>query len=414
MLKGCFFSLALALYNVPCQAIDNGLGRTPPMGWRGWMLFGTSPSQKKLEAIFPGMVSRNRSVDGKPTSLCDLGYCSVGLDNNWQKNAGDKYVYHDNDGNPIVNFDRFPSMANMTALAHSMGLKASWYGNNCENPEKEAPLAMYKGDVAALTRFGYDGIKLDGCGAEYDLDLWAKLINATGRPVMIENCHWGKTLPNATWCPWNFFRTSGDIGVGYSSVVKNMMATNKVAEKNLSRPGCWGYPDNLVVGTRHWNDNGGLTLDENYAHFGMWCIMSAPLILSLDVNNNTQMDNVWPIISNKEAIAVNQAWAGESGRTFNESDTKIDVSRWTRGIPLWQAFSKAMPDGKVAVLLVNHGNSTNFGTLDLSFTWDNVPSLACSGECRVRDVWKQQDLGTHRDGFTTQVRPHGSAFLIVG
>ena len=27
-----------------------------------------------------GMVSTKRMVDGKPTSLCDLGYCDVGLD----------------------------------------------------------------------------------------------------------------------------------------------------------------------------------------------------------------------------------------------------------------------------------------------------------------------------------------------
>ena len=31
-----------------------------------------------------GMISRSRSVDGVPTSLCDLGYCDVGLDDNWQ------------------------------------------------------------------------------------------------------------------------------------------------------------------------------------------------------------------------------------------------------------------------------------------------------------------------------------------
>jgi hypothetical protein len=35
----------------------------------------------------------------------------------------------------------------------------------------------------------------DDCGAEKDLSLWARLINSTGpKPVMIENCHWGRTL----------------------------------------------------------------------------------------------------------------------------------------------------------------------------------------------------------------------------
>ena len=28
---------------------------------------------------------KERTVDGVPTSLCDLGYCDVGLDDNWQQ-----------------------------------------------------------------------------------------------------------------------------------------------------------------------------------------------------------------------------------------------------------------------------------------------------------------------------------------
>merc|ERR1719321_1829727 len=58
------------------------------------------------------MVSKKRMVDGKPTSLCDLGYCDVGLDDNWQKCGSygpDGLHYHDEEGNPIVNTERFPS-----------------------------------------------------------------------------------------------------------------------------------------------------------------------------------------------------------------------------------------------------------------------------------------------------------------
>jgi alpha-galactosidase len=201
------------LYAPAVVAIDNGIGRAPPMGWRGWLLFGTSPTQQKMEAVLPALVSKNRSVGGEPTSLCDLGYCSAGLDNNWNKcqrgRNGAKYAYHFNNGTPAVDTSRFPSMSNMTRLAHGLGLTVSWYGNNCGGcREKNATLAMYKGDVAAIGQYGFNGIKLDGCGAEMDLDLWAQLINATGRPVMIENCHWGKTLPNKTWCPFNFYRVS--------------------------------------------------------------------------------------------------------------------------------------------------------------------------------------------------------------
>ena len=46
------------------------------------------------------------------------------------------------------------------------------------------------------------------------MQLWDDLIKASGKPVMVENCHWGSKVPfepNKTWCPWNFYRTSGDV-----------------------------------------------------------------------------------------------------------------------------------------------------------------------------------------------------------
>merc|ERR1712241_1167838 len=96
-----FLSLA---FLVPSVAIDNGLGRTPPMGWRSWNLYGSNVNQTLIQSIMDGMVSKKRSVDGVPTSLCDLGYCDVGLDDNWQRCGGGKhYRYHDDSGAPLIN-----------------------------------------------------------------------------------------------------------------------------------------------------------------------------------------------------------------------------------------------------------------------------------------------------------------------
>ena len=102
-------------------AIDNGLGRKPPMGWRSWNLYGADVNQSLIQHIMDGMVVRKRKVDGVLTSLCDLGYCDVGLDDNWQAcKAGHKYSYHDDDGIPIVNRERFPDMIAMTSYAHKL------------------------------------------------------------------------------------------------------------------------------------------------------------------------------------------------------------------------------------------------------------------------------------------------------
>lgn len=396
------------------------------MGWRSWNLFGADVNQGLIEGIMDGMVSWTRTVDGVPTSLCDLGYCDVGLDDNWQKcGAGaEGYHYHDADGRPIMNLARFPNMTAMTEKAHILGLTAGWYGNNCICSEKQkATSAMYEQDVHFLTDvFQFDAVKLDGCGTQRDLDLWSELINKTGRPIMIENCHWGGTVPTEGWCPWNFFRTSGDVRASYGSVVGNLLTTVQWAEKGLSRPGCWGYPDMLEVGCKHGPGGAsdpGLSLIETRSHFGAWCIVSSPLTLSHDVNNDTIGDAVWPIIANKEAIAINQAWAGHSGSPFKQAETHVhleDYNHELRGVvtphtaevPSWQYFYKPLGSGKVAVLLMNHDSKEQKLTLDPK----DVPSLSCSS-CKVRDVWNHKDLPPLKGSFEADVASHDSVFLVL-
>ena len=51
----------------------------------------------------------------------------------------------------------------------------------------------------------------------------------------------------------------------------------------------------------------------NRAHFGAWCVVSAPLVLGLDVTNHDKVAAVVDIITNPEAIAVNQHWSGHPG-----------------------------------------------------------------------------------------------------
>ena len=54
-----------------------------------------------------------------------------------------------------------------------------------------------------MINYGFDSIKLDNCGVQKDLNKWASIMGELNKPILIENCHWGLTLPNATWCPFN-------------------------------------------------------------------------------------------------------------------------------------------------------------------------------------------------------------------
>ena len=63
--------------------VDNGVGVTPPMGWRHWKAFAAHIDQTILSNMADELVVQ-RDVDGVPTSLADLGYIYVGLDDHWQ------------------------------------------------------------------------------------------------------------------------------------------------------------------------------------------------------------------------------------------------------------------------------------------------------------------------------------------
>jgi hypothetical protein len=46
------------------------------------------------------------------------------------------------------------------------------------------------GDAAFVSAMGFDGLKADGCGPGRDLPALAAQLRATGREVLVENCHY--------------------------------------------------------------------------------------------------------------------------------------------------------------------------------------------------------------------------------
>jgi len=236
-----------------------------------------------------------------------------------------------------------------------------------------------------------------------NLTRWAELFNQTGKSILIENCHWGGTTPTADWCPWNYFRSSGDIRADYGSIVSNLQTTIEWAMSNLSRPGCWAYPDMLEVGV------GSLTFQEWRSHFGAWCIVSSPLILSHDMTDPKVTATIWPIISNTEAIDVNQAWSGFSGSVFAQANNSITLGKALDAVPVWQYWYKPISATQTAVLLMNHDAST----ASLTVNFSTIPGVTCT-TCKLRDVWAHADLGSFTGTYTaSNLITHDSAFVIV-
>ncbi len=342
----------------------NGVARKPPMGWRSWNAFGNRINQDQMVLAAEALAAKNRTVAHRSNkvSLCELGYCSVGVDEGWEGcGLGVNGTQHAADGTPVI-AQTFPDTGAMVARIHALGLAAGWYLNGCKCGERTEIAANYAGDIRSLHAFGFDSVKIDGCGAQRNQTHYAELMAATGRGFTIENCHWGQcsetdasSCPTADWCPFNFFRSSGDIDASAEKWLTNLQTVIPFTDHAapLSRPGCWAYPDMLEVG-RVAAPAPGAAFTWNRAHFGAWCIVSAPLILGLELSD-AALAPILDVVGNVEAIDVNQQWAGHPGMLVEEIHAPP--------VP-YDPAGATTPSSSAADFLVSRGASVGAGRRD--------------------------------------------------
>jgi len=445
----------------------NGLAKTPPLGWRSWNAFGNRITQDMMLQAAEALVAKNRTVagiDGK-VSLCDLGYCSVGVDEGWEAcGAGLNGTQHEADGTPTI-APTFPDTKKMVDEIHEMGLKAGWYLNGCKCGERTEHEINYEGDIRSLAAFGFDGVKIDGCGAQRNQTLYAELMQETGSTFTIENCHWGRcsdgddsSCPTQDWCPFNWFRTSGDINAGSESWFANLQTTIPFQDYSapLSQPGCWAYPDMLEVG-RVAAPAPGTGAEWNRAHFGAWCVTSSPLILGMELTD-AQLQPVLDVIGNTEAIAVNQLWDGHPGllvetlhrppTPFNPAGVTLPSSSpgdfgLSGGASLTHSHADAQTSGaslrsgnpggtsriSIGSGLIGHGHRLESVSLQFRYEAGYTPPAGQSkqpasarllltevaSEREVRELWRSPGLGNYSydafEGFSPPiaVSVHGLA-----
>ena len=103
-----------------------------------------------------------------------------------------------------------------------------------------------------------------------------------------------------------------------------------------------------------------MTHTESRAHFAMWAVTSAPLILdlSIDLADASVVEANWDIIANREVICVSQTWSGHPGYLVKSANNTFVAAcvAWTcenHTLPEYQIWAKPQPNGTFAVLLVN-------------------------------------------------------------
>lgn len=109
----------------------------------------------------------------------------------------------------------------------------------------------------------------------------SKALNQSGRAIFYSMCNWGEERSWEWAAPMaNSWRTTGDISDNWKSFIN--ILDQQVDLNKYSAKGAWNDPDMLEVG------NGGMKFNEYYAHFALWCILKAPLLIGCDLNTMTE------------------------------------------------------------------------------------------------------------------------------
>jgi alpha-galactosidase len=404
---------------LPAHALDNGLGKTPPMGWNSWNKFACKGLNEKVV---------KESADTMVASgMKDAGYQYILLDDCWQS-------ARDAQGNILADPEHFPHGIKAVAdYVHSKGLKFGLYTDvgtqTCAG--RPGSLGHEYQDAMQYAAWGVDYLKEDWChtlpgqSAESSYTLMrnalAEATAKTGRPIFFSLCEWGSNKPWLWAGPiGNMWRATGDIQDCWSCK-KDWGGNGVTAILDLvdplysyAGPGHFNDPDMLEVG------NGGLTTEENRAHFSMWALLAAPLLAGNDIANMSA--DTRSILLNKEVIAVDQDPMGIQGHRIKHTggsptpvdpttaktdhDKKVEPeSEFANDQEVWV---KQMADGGRTVVLLNRGPAP----AQISATWPEI-GYPADLPANVRDLWAAKDLGKLSGSYSATVPSHGVVMLRI-
>ena len=375
------------------------IGRTPPMGWASWNNYRTLISEEIIKNNADAMVQKG---------LRDAGYKYINIDDGWVKGR-------DENDNLLARDDRFPS--GMKAIAdyiHSKGLLAGIYSDagtqSCasiwDRPTDELTgqqLGFYGREERDAKQYfidwGFDYIKIDWCGGQALAlnvqDQYIKIIDAIRKYseyVFINVCSWsfpGEAVAQIA----NSWRTGSDIENNFGNVTALADINSQTSEYTVARH--FNDADMLQVGR-------GMTYEEDKAHFSLWAIMAAPLILGNDLTSMTAQ--TLAIVTNREVIAINQDSAVIPGKMVKTTGTTAQERR--TGLQVWLKPLGTPAGDTKAVLLLNRSDSAQ----SIAVTWADI---GLGGAVSVRDVWSATDQGSFTNQYAVNVPSHAAVMLKV-
>jgi len=372
--------------------IGETIALTPPLGWNSWNAWGLSVDQEKVLAS---------ARTFKEKGLMNHGWSFINVDDGWEIKGDSPAPKRDSEGNILVN-EKFPDMKAMGDSIHAMGLKFGVYSSpgplTCGG--YTASHQHERNDAQSYAYWGVDYLKYDWCS--YDRiakdhsrpELMApyavmrSMLDQVDRDIVYSLCQygmgdvweWGKDVGGNLW------RTTGDITDTWESL--SGIGFNQIANAPYAGPGHWNDPDMLVVGWVGWGPNlhpTGLTPDEQYTHISLWCLLSAPLLIGCDL---TRLDAfTLNLLTNDEVLAIDQDPLGSQATPVVKEG---DIQVWV----------KKLSDGTRAFGVFNLGPTAQRFSVSLE-------GIGFEGAVRLRDVWRQKELGEFSGTFDALVPSHG-------
>jgi alpha-galactosidase len=366
------------------------IGLTPALGWNSWNCWALSVSDEKVRLSAKQMYDK----------LAGHGWTYINIDDGWE------------DANRAANGEivpnkKFPDMKSLGDYIHRLGLKLGIYSS--PGPKTcGGYLGSYQHeeqDANDYASWGIDYLKYDWCSygniapKSPSLDEYKKpyflmrdALDKTHRDIMFSLCqygmgdvwNWGAEVGGNSW------RTTGDINDSWGSLDEIGFSQDKAAPH--AKPGHFNDPDMLIVGKVGWGPslhNSRLTPDEQYTHISLWSLLSAPLLIGCDMS---QLDNfTLNLLTNDDVLAIDQDALGKSARKVYEKDN----------IQVWV---KDREDGTKAFGIFNLNLKAQKATINFS-------DLKLSSQLKLRDVWRQKDLGVFKNAYTAYLPAHGVVLL---
>lgn len=388
--------------------VEGKLVLTPPMGWSSWYAYYDRITDKIVRQTADLMISNG---------MADVGYSYVNLDDCWAISRPDNKMLLLGDtsrygvarsNNGTINTNKhFPDMKAMTDYLHSKGLKAGIYSSpgptTCMN--FEGSYKHEKQDAAQFAAWGFDFLKYDWCSYwniipssrtvddfKKPYEQMGKILNSLNRDIVYSLCQyghadvwkWGASVGGNSW------RTAGDLGYKELDKVFDIALRNASFGK-YNRPGEWNDPDYISIGyvgnnqTRGYPERTKMSPWLQYSYMSLWAMMASPIIYCGDL---TKIDTfTLNVLCNPEIIEIDQDPLGQCGKVIMHADKQF-------------LMVKKLYDGSTAVAMFNRAKEPK----EIKFAW---PEINVKGKQKIRDLWRQKELGFYKDDFEATIPAQG-------